>query len=136
MNTELRNIYAALRFEENPELHMTIAYIEKATPMVQDWVTIDIEKCLKFERAERAVICFSIRDLFGPRRNVPVLCTQNVPSWVLAMRRMLWCRSDTYGFRPHVTTPDPGPLTLTANEVVLCHKKTVLSQWALKPSTE
>lgn len=127
-----RNIYLALRIRGKPKLHMTLRYYANADRELQDEITLKVAEWLAEKKPEPFRCFLGARDMFGPRRNIPVLLvTRPLPDWVEELRNLVPSR-DTYDtFRPHVTTKDDEPGVYLVDSVALMHRKNVLTCWNL-----
>lgn len=135
MKNDIRNIYTALRFAERPDLHLTLRYYPKVAAR-GPWECDLIQKIGEFwssRKPEAFVLDCTERAMFGFKRDIPVLlATGGWPLWVEPLRLIMPVSAkDNYGFRPHVTTDEPGPLTLKVTSVAVMHKDTVLWEWML-----
>ena len=130
----IRNLYIALRFASRPDLHLTVRYYAKMEERGEPECAL-VQKIGEFwskEKPGRFVFEFRDRAMFGPRRNIPVLKPLgNVrPDWVDRLRDLV-PTSDTYPFKPHVTTDEEGPLNLMVTSIAIMHKDKVVWEWML-----
>lgn len=135
MKDDIRNIYTALRFAERPDLHLTLRYYPKVVargPRECELIQ-QIGVFWTARRPEAFTLTLGERAMFGPRRNIPVLlATGTWPTWIEPLRLVVPVPvKDAYAFRPHVTTPEEGPLALKVTSVAVMHKDTVLWEWML-----
>lgn len=124
-----RNLYIALRFASRPDLHLTVRYYAKMEERGEPEAAL-VQAVGSFwsnKKPERFVLQLRDREMFGPRRNVPVLKPLGnvVADWVAELRDLV-PTSDTYPFRPHVTTEEDGPLNLLVTSIAIMHKDTVV----------
>lgn len=134
-----RNIFLALLIRGEPKLHMTLRFYAESDRDLQDRITLAVSEWL----AEHSPVPFRchllVRDMFGPRRNIPVLlASKPLPAWTEELRNLVLPTSpDKYdGFRPHVTTRDHQPGIFLVDAVALMHRKTILTRWQLKSTKE
>lgn len=132
-----KNIYLALRLRGFPKLHMTLRYYAGVDREFREDLCLKVAQWLA-ERGPEPFRCnLGKRDMFGPRRNVPVLlATEPLPAWVEELRNLVPSH-DTYDrFRPHVSTKTEEPGVYLIDGVAVMHRKDVLSQWALRTKQE
>lgn len=137
--TAKRNVFLALRFEEAPELHLTLRYYKGATPELERELTAAAQHMVDPSHTSREArmafpLEFPVRDMLGPRFNVRVLLAHRagLPAWVEALRVFIDPpEGESYRtFNPHVST-GRAPCTLRCTSVALMCKDKVLHEWPL-----
>jgi 2'-5' RNA ligase len=132
-----KNIYLALRLRGFPKLHMTLRYYAGADRDFFASLCLRVAQWLADREPEPFRCNLGKRDMFGPRRDVPVLlATEPLPAWVEELRNLVPSH-DTYDrFRPHVSTRSEEPGIYLFDSVAVMHRKEVLCQWALRTRQE
>ena len=128
---DAKKYYTGLRFARpHSARHMTLAHRGVLTPLslashiqrVDEQFRVALE-----EGAAQFALTLSVRALFGPRRDIPVLRPNHeLPLWLTHLTRRGW--------QPHVTTAEER-LDLTAVAVAVMHKDQEICRWQLPTTT-
>jgi hypothetical protein len=117
--------YTALRFQDRPDLHMTLTYYGEGRPEDLETVVNYIGRKIEQNRPQQFTLELNQEIVVGYKDRVPALTTsQQFPNWIVAFVPDDWL--------PHVTCREDG-LRLAVTSIAVMCKNQELSRWDLLP---